>query len=191
MKCIFIIFERYMEFKIPIDLLGVLLGGVVGLLLVELWEYIKKPKIQFLGFLSSKFNSGGELIKIKFRIKGKSSPGVCQIELKWNKKNVKAKWDESPNPLENDDFEKFKPELVPSTYYQQLFLNKEYMVPVLHKKDSSELSVFSGWWYGQPNYGPNPSIKFNDNLVISISGNNLEWCKSFSVGNEILIYGTT
>ncbi len=172
-------------FKLPMDLLGALMGGIVGFVLVKLWDLYSKPKVKILGFVNTNFNCGGELIKLKFKITGKQNPGVCQLELQWCDNSVKAKWDEAPNPIKNDDCNEFKPELVPATFYQPLFLNKEYNVPIIHKENINSVekfTVFSGWWFGrEKGYGPDPSIKKCCRLKITLSGNNFEYSKEYKV----------
>lgn len=41
---------QYVEVKWPLNLLSALVGGVVGLLLVFVVEWIKKPRIRVRGF---------------------------------------------------------------------------------------------------------------------------------------------
>ncbi len=178
----FIIFSKTIfEAKLPVEILSGIFGGFIGLLLVEIWDLIKRPKVQFSGFKSTKVNFG-TLHKLNFRIHGKQHPGICQLEIQWNSKSVKAKWDETPNPLENDDLNKFKPELVPATFYQPLFLEKDYFVPIIHEDDEKQLSIFSGWWFGRKfGYGPDPKIDKKQKIVLTLSGNNFEWKKEFFI----------
>ena len=111
----------FITFELPIDILAALMGGLVGLALVRGWDWYTQPKVKFLCFVREDVNFG-TLHKLKFKIVGKQNPGICQLEIQWDGNSVKAKWDETPNPLENDRPTQFRAELVPTTFYQPLFL---------------------------------------------------------------------
>jgi len=187
-------------FRFPIDLLSAIAGGIVGLILVEIWDKIKKPKVKYKFFRWEKVNFG-YLLKIHFMLIGKQHPGICQLEIKWDNKSVLAKWDESPAPLEvveengkqvdivqDEDGDwvakKFLPHSVPATYYQPLFLNKEYAVPILYKKENgaTKFEIFSGWWFGRKEgYGPDARVTEDTKLTLILSGNNFEWREAISI----------
>ena len=132
---------------------------------------------------------------------GKQHPGICQLEIKWNNKSVLAKWDETPAPLEvveeNGEREdiikdkdgdwiakKFLPHSVPVTYYQPLFLKKEYAVPIIYKKEkaSKEFEIFSGWWFGRKEgYEPDVKVTKDTQLTLILSGNNFEWRETIKI----------
>jgi len=184
-----------MEAKLSVEILSGLFSGLIGLLLVEIWDLIKRPKVRFLGFKGIKVNFG-TLYKLNFKIYGKQHPGICQLEIKWDEKSVKANWDETPNPIKEDKIikdkdgdwvpETFLPEVVPATFYQPLFLEKDYLVPIIHKDDKGQLSIFSGWWFGRKlGYSPDPKINESQRIVLILSGNNFEWRKELKV-KEIL-----
>ena len=169
------------KFSLPIDLASALIGGIIGLILIEVWDWIRRPKVKALGVVQVNINFG-ILYKLKFKIMGKQHPGICELKIEWDNKSVNAKWDEAPNPLQNDDMNNFRSELVPATFYQPLFLNKEYTIPIIHRDKNENLSIFSGWWFGRnAGYGPNPDITEGNKITLILSGNNLEWKKSFKV----------
>lgn len=175
--------NSFIALKLPIDILGALIGGIIGLLLVLLWDWISHPKVRFLGFVHEQVNFG-TLYKLRFKITGRQNPGICQLEIQWNGNSVKAKWDEASNPLENDQLDKFRAELVPITFYQPLFLQQEYKVPIVHQENNNgqQLSVFSGWWFGKKKgYGPDPSVSMDTELTLVLSGNNFQWSKKVKV----------
>lgn len=169
----------YVKFNWPLDLVSTLAGGVVGFLLVFIIDFIKKPKLKALDFDQVKVNFG-TLYKFRFKIKGLSSPGVCRLRISWSDKNVYAKWDETPNPLEGDDLSKFRPELVPGTFDQTLFRGNEYSVPiVIENNDYRE--VFSGWWFGKDiGYGPNPQLESGFQIKLTLHGAGLSWSRSYT-----------
>ncbi|MEW5805173.1 MAG: hypothetical protein AB1721_00355 [Patescibacteria group bacterium] len=178
-----VIANSLVALKLPVDILGALAGGAVGLILVLIWDWISRPKVKFLGFISEQVNFG-TLYKLRFKITGRQNPGICQLEIRWNGNSVKAKWDETPNPLENDQMNQFRAELVPATFYQPLFLQQEYKVPIVHRENNygQQLSVFSGWWFGRNNgYDPNPSVDRDTELTLILSGNNFQWSKKVKV----------
>ena len=168
------------KFRLPIDILSAIAGGVVGLILVELWDWLRRPKIREVGFEKVNVNFG-VLYKLKFKIEGKQYPGICQLEIRWSNKSVKAKWDELPNPLQDDNIDSFRPELVPVTFYQPLFLKRKYSVPIIHKDDNERLSIFSGWWFGRDKYGPDPYVTKSTQIELVLSGNNLHWRKLYKI----------
>lgn len=186
-------FISVFSFHFPIDLLAALAGGLTGLALVEIWDRIRKPKLEYKFFKWKKVNFG-YLLKIHFKLVGKQHPGICQLEIKWNDKSVFAKWDETANPIKEDNLEKdtegdwvpekFIPEAVPSTYYQPLFLKKEYSVPLLYskQKDSQEFEIFSGWWFGRKEgYGPNIKVNKDTQMTLILSGSNFEWKETIKI----------
>jgi hypothetical protein len=62
-------------FSFPLDAMSVIAGGVVGFCLVFLVDYIKRPRVQDLGFSTADVNFG-KLYKLRFKLKGISSPGL-------------------------------------------------------------------------------------------------------------------
>ena len=167
------------EFRLPLDLLSALAGGVIGFLLVFVVDWIKKPRIRVLGFEKVSVNFG-TLYKLKFRIGGFDCPGICQLRIEWADKSTYAKWDETPNPLENDRLDSFRPELVPFTYNNLLFHGVEYAVPLVYE-DGGSREVFSGWWFGKKRgYGPNPCLPRGFNLKLTMFGGGLSWSRTYS-----------
>jgi len=124
------------------------LGGLMGLGLVCLIDFLRKPKIKFNGFQKIKVNFG-TLYKIKVKIFGHINPGLSAASIKWKDGSVYAKWDETPNPLKNDQLSNFTPEMVPQTFYQNTFCGKSYLLPILHEDENKKITVFSGWWFGR------------------------------------------
>ena len=123
----------------------------------------------------------GNLYKLKFKVKGKNSPGLSRITINWFGESVFAKWDETPNPLRNDS--EFRPELVPATYDQPLFNGQEYLVPLIIE-NNGEYEIFSGWWFGKDKgYGPSPKIDSSTKIKVTLSGAGLKWCKKFTIND--------
>ena len=161
---------------------------MVGFTLVHFVDWLWRPRVKEYTFVEEKANFG-TIYKLSFTLKGRSQPGLCALTIEWGtdkeRTSVFAKWDETPNPLEGDKLEGFRPELVPSTFYQPLFLGRPYSVPVLIKaKDSYD--VFSGWWFGKDcGYGPNPWVGRCDNLSLTLVGGKFSWTKSVTVDKII------
>ena len=138
----------YQEWNL--DWPNVIMSGLVGLGLVLFVDWFKKPKIKFIGFQKINVNFG-VLYKILIKIDGYVHPGLSRIDISWRGGSVFANWDENPNPLKNDCFDNFVPELVPQTFFQNTFCGKIYSVPILHEEsdESKKITVFSGWWFGR------------------------------------------
>ncbi|MBU1631304.1 MAG: hypothetical protein KKH49_05840, partial [Candidatus Omnitrophica bacterium] len=96
-----------------------------------------------------------------------------------------AKWDEKPNPLKRDNINEFIPELVPATFYQNLFLKRKYKVPVVVKDAENKYFVFDGWWFGKKDgYYHGKELSHSDEInVIIRGGNGLKWKQIFSLKN--------
>ncbi len=184
-------FSNFFHFDFPLDLASTIAGGLVGLFLVYLVDWLWRPKVTELGFRKEKVNFG-TLYKVGFRLKGRKEPGLCSLEIEWCGNRVFAKWDETPNPLKDDEIDKFVPERVPQTFYQPIFSKREYYVPILIEPDNTgNKEVFSGWWFGKKKgYGPDPAIKDNAKVSLTLTGSNLCWKKEFNV-SEIANRGDT
>ena len=50
--------DDYVTFKVPLDLASTLAGGVIGFLLVFFVDWVKKPRVRFLGFVPATSNGG-------------------------------------------------------------------------------------------------------------------------------------
>ncbi len=170
---------------------GALLGGFVGLGLVYLIDWLSRPKVGRFELVRDETFNLGTLYKLQFTLKGRAQPGTCALSIGWKGHSVFAKWDETPNPLENDDPTRFRPELVPSTYYQPLFLNKIYRVPVIIKSNikrnqRDEYQVFSAWWFGWARgYGSDPSLQITDQITLTLSGGTFTWSKTFPISDIV------
>lgn len=159
-------------------LVGLVISGFVSLVVVLLYEYLSKPRTIFTGFTPTDFNLSDSLYKLNFTIKGKRDPGFSEVTIEWkdhnsNLQKVFAKWDETPNPLDNKG--NFVPEMVPQTFRNLLRSGKSYSIPIL-SKDGNELSVFSGWWFARDiGYGPADGavVEMKTKLTIKISGSEL------------------
>lgn len=172
-------------FNIPLDIASAVLSGVIALLLVLLWEWLTKPRLlsRNYKFKKEKVNFG-TLYKIEFKICGLRSPGFCEFQIHWDGKMVRAKWDDLPNPVRDDNLAKFEPTLVPQTFFLPLMIGQKYTVPIVHEDDNGELTIFSGWWFGRRNnlpYGPDPKINEKTTLKLILKGNNLSWSGDFTV----------
>ncbi len=73
----------WVTFNLPLDLASTVAGGIVGFVLVFVVDWIKRPRIQFLGFSSAQANFG-KLYKFRFRLKGLSPPGVSRLRGRLN-----------------------------------------------------------------------------------------------------------
>ncbi|MEW8332898.1 MAG: hypothetical protein AB2558_20465 [Candidatus Thiodiazotropha sp.] len=179
----------FITFSFPLDALSVIAGGIVGFFLVFLVDFIKKPRVKDLGFSVEKVNFG-TLYKVRFKLKGKSTPGLTRMTISWCCNKVFAKWDEAPNPIDEDDMKKFNPVLVPSTYDQPIFCGNEYNVPIVIN-DNSKYEIFSGWWFGKnKGYGPDPSLNSSTKITLTLTGGSgLLWSKEFTI-SELLILHT-
>jgi hypothetical protein len=180
---------KYFVFNIPIDLGAAFIGGLIGLILVLLWEWLVRPRIFWFDytFIKEKVNFG-ILYKLKFKVRGLRTPGFCECQIRYCGNFVRGKWDDLPNPLRDDDLNSFEPSLVPQTFFLPLMLGQYYTIPVLHEDENEKLTVFSGWWFGRRNglpYGPDPSVNNNTEIKLIIKGNDLLWEKSLTVDDII------
>ncbi len=172
--------SNFVTFELPLDLVRTLAGGVVGLGLVYLVNWLWRPRVKFLGFTKSRANFG-TLYKLRFKLKGRSAPGFCGLQIEWSGGNILAKWDETPNPVRGDDPRQFEAALVPATFYQPLFLGREYAVPIVIEHDGRQ-EIFSGWWFGREmGYGPDPRLPDSDRVRLTILGGGLRWSREFFV----------
>jgi len=170
---------RYIVLYWPLDLVSTIGGGVVGLFLVYLVDWIRKARIKYIGFKKA-HATFGTLYKLHFIVKGRRSPGICRMQIRWDGKSVFAKWDENPNPLDRDVLGAFRAELVPSTFDQTLFNGEEYFVPVVIENGATR-KVFSGWWFGhQLGYGPDPTLREGFSIDIVLIGTDIKWSRQFS-----------
>ena len=164
---------QFFHFDFPLDLASTIAGGLVGLLLVYLVEWLWRPSVKYLGLEAVKGNPG-TFYKLRFRLAGRKDPDLCCLQVEWCGNKVFAKWDETPNPLKSDQLNEFAPERVPETYYQPLFLRQEYSVPILIKvNNQNNKEVFSGWWFGKgKGYGPDPTIEDSAKISLTLLGSN-------------------
>lgn len=163
---------------------SVLSGFIAGLVSVIVWQWFTRPTVRFLGFERVPVNFG-VLYKLRFRLGGRASPGVCGMRLEWPGGDLFAKWDETPNPLERDDPNQFRAELVPLTFYQPLFHGRDYVVPIV-VEESGGYALFSGWWFGRRfGYGPGPALRGEEQIRVTISGSGLNWSEAFPVAEII------
>jgi len=154
-----------------INWLNLLTGLLLGFFLKLITDWSRRIKIKFRGFNKTIVNFG-ELYKLRFILYGYSNPGSCSCEIITSKGKTFAKWDESPNPLENDDLDKFVPEKVPSTFFQTLYTKKEYSIPIIIKVNSTYY-IFDGWWFGKnKGYYQLPPLSSDEKITIIIRGNN-------------------
>lgn len=169
-------------------------GGVIAFMLVFIVEWLRKPKVKFLGFEYSLFNIPNGLYKIKIRICPKISvlkwftyqPGITSLEICYRDKIQFAKWDETPNPLIGDDPRQFEASMVPQTFYQILFLDRLYTVPIIHKDKEGKLTIFCGWWFGRDfGYGTAEDYNINkdEKICLILRGNNVFWKKQIKISD--------
>lgn len=135
-------------------------GASVAAAFIVGWLF--RPRVKLLGICAVPYQHGrrrGALHKIVFELTGRSSPGWCCVEISWPadpeirgadrlRERVFAKWDETAIPCENHDPSAFRPERVPTTYFQPMILHREYAVPIVFSSNQT-YDIFSGWWYGK------------------------------------------
>lgn len=182
----------------PNLLIGAIVGAIPGLLLAEGVKYLRRPKVTVLGFCRDDGVSFGPvhggLCKLRFMVTGRS-PGRTFLEIEWPKGKAFAKWDETVEPLTMPDafagYHVFRPEMVPSTYYQEIVSKREYRVPVVFDVEGGPdgadppfggPEAFSGWWYGSRiGYSPDPKLDETDVLRLTLTGAEFKWSGDFSV----------
>ena len=178
---------------------GVISGGIVSFWLQRYW----RPRVRSWCFIKTSFVpnpqvSGsrtpiGELIKLRFRVEGKTSPEFCALEITWvapghEATSVFAKWDEKPMPIEAHDMDSFRPELVPDTYFQPLIIGRVYDVPVLFCSADGQVDVFSGWWFGRKKGYKRVALEIPKNTKLTLSligGGGLERVIETSAGEML------
>jgi hypothetical protein len=174
-----------------IDVIDLLIGFILGIIasvIATYWvTWLWRPKVKDGGFKKEDFNLGGKLFKLQFTLKGRSAPGTCCLEIRWQKNKVLnkvfAKWDETPNPSTDDTPNGFQPSMVPATYYQPLIPGRGYAVPILIEQDGG-YEIYSGWWWGKnKGYGPDPKVTKGTVITITLTGNSLNWSRVLTVGD--------
>ena len=169
------------QIDLPNLLIGALFGGIVGYYLVKIIEWSHRVKLKFLGFKIEQTNFG-KLLKLRFILKGRFEPGVCCCEIITEDGHRYAKWDETPNPLKGNNLNTFVPEMVPATFYQSLYLKKEYSIPILIEYNEKRINVFNGWWFGKyEGYAGFAELGNSDSVKIIIRGNGFIWKQKFTV----------
>ncbi len=163
----------------PLDLVSTVAGGLAGLGLVYLVEWLWRPRVKVLGFRKTPSNIG-LLYKFRFKLKGRRSPGFCCLRIEWCGRSVLGKWDETPNPVDRDDPNQFRPELVPSTFFVPLLLKQEYSVPIVIEHDGKR-EIFSGWWFGRPRWGPDPAVGDGARIRLTLAGGDFQWSGEFAL----------
>ena len=159
---------------IYIALFGALLGTLVSFFVVKISDYSRKARLRFLGFEEKEVNFG-ILYKLRFVIKGYNDPGIACIRIDSKGYSTFANWDEAPNPLKKDNIKDFIPEMVPSTYFQPIFLKKEYKVPVIikEKEEDNKYFIFDGWWFGKPDgYYLGEELVESNEITLNVLGGN-------------------
>ena len=144
-------------------------GSILGFSINCIVSWYRKVKVIFTGIEITETNFG-RLFKIIFSLKGHKNPGKCICEISVGPTSTFAKWDETPNPLVGDKLGEFVAEKVPDTFYQSLYIGKEYRVPILIQ-DNQEYYIFDGWWFGkEKGYYSKPQLSKNDEIKIVIRG---------------------
>jgi hypothetical protein len=175
---------------VPNIIAGALAGGLVGFALGIVGTYfvdwLRRGRVKFLGFKRYE-TSFGILFGFRFKVIGSLDPGLCCLQIKWPSGRVFGKWDETPNPLQSDDLTQFRPEPVPATFYQPLFIDTEYSIPVIVADLNGNCDIFSGWWFGRDRgYGPNPRLPSPQSEQIRLTllgGGGLSYSKEFRVSD--------
>lgn len=174
-----------------VDVVNNLVGGVVGFLLVKIFDFFYRPRIVFGKFIKLKglFGGKGDMFKLLINIKGTNHPGLSQLKIIINEGALVcyAKWDEKPNPLIHDNIDAFVPESVPDTQYLNTYSGQNYSVPILFKDTSGKLAVFNGWWFGiNKGYAQDQVINEDSNIQFEfISQNVSAKSRKYRVGNII------
>lgn len=156
------------------------MGWILGFSLDRIIIWSRKVKVIFnrIEFAQTNF---GQLFKITFSLKGHENPGKCCCEISVGQTTTYAKWDETPNPLVNDQLGEFVAEKVPDTFYQNLYIGKEYKLPILIQ-DNQQYYIFDGWWFGKrKGYYTKPPLSENDEIKIVIRGESFSKEKVFTL----------
>lgn len=168
-------------FPSEIDGVAAGVGIVTAISVVWLVDWIKTPTIRHLGW-----RHVGDFYYFDFEIVGKvlpwwcGDPGTASVVLSWRSYSTFAKWDELPEPW-NYEKGKFVPNLVPSTFYLPVTVQKPYSLPLIRLVEG-ETWVFSGWSYGWPRYGPDPVVGPNDPICVEVrGGSSLRWRRHVTV----------
>lgn len=154
----------------------------------------------------------GDLLKFWFRLKGRTNPGTSALEISYYPTqestdptiSVFAKWDETANPeteIRRDDgsiTRVFSSDRVPATYFLPIRKDRIYTIPIIWAqppRDNPEegsiirakMLLFSGWWFDPQR--PRPisvaSVSRTGRIELILSGEGLQWQKSFSVADVI------
>lgn len=172
---------KFFRFDTAIDVPGILIGFVLGVVSPYVVDRLWRPRVRAVAFVRDAGFNLGPLYKLRFTLRGRSVPGFCCLRIEWSGGSVFAKWDEAPNPLAGDDPNRFRPELVPATFFQPLFLRRQYTVPILIEREG-RVEVFSGWWFGRPvGYGPDPAVARGETIRLTLLGGGFEWSRDFTV----------
>jgi hypothetical protein len=171
--------------------LALTVGLVVSLVanVITIWILPPRLRIEPGGWVERRHKDhDGVLYKfrfklgVRFRIRryfGTVAPGDCAIRIEWKPKGsaprqALAKWDETPNPFRDG---KFAPDMVPSSYYQPLFLDREYSVPILMREkdepNEDKWTIFSAQWFGATVAFSNPRVYPTDPVTLRIMGSGL------------------
>lgn len=133
----------------------------------------------FDGFQAVHVNFG-TLYKLKFRVEG-GDPGECCCEIFAGGDPSFAKWDETPNPLRDDQLNSFAPEMVPATFNNRVYEARPYTIPILIGVNG-QLSVFSAYWFGRhAGYYNQPPLSDQSEVRIVLRGSRLTCSRIFSV----------
>jgi hypothetical protein len=143
---------------------GIVAGGITTVWFQRIW----RPRLGGYTFVVTSFVPDrhmtgpepiGRLYKLRFRLAGRTSPEFCALEIRWEltasgeggrHQQVFGKWDDAAMPLEGHDLDRFRPELVPNTYFQPLINDRVYDIPFLFESlDRQRIDIFSGWWFGR------------------------------------------
>jgi hypothetical protein len=164
----------------PNALIGALVGWLLGFGFDRLILWSRRVKVEFKGFESVQTNFG-ILYKMRLELKGHEDPGECSCEIKINNYTTFAKWDETPNPLREDRLTEFVPEMVPTTFHQHLYVDREYYIPIIVKTGNT-IFVFDGWWFGRSaGYYKQPPIIPHSILSMSVRGSGFVWSRTFTI----------
>lgn len=161
-----------------IDWPNAIVGALVGVAFDRLVIWFRRVKVDFAGFASAQTNFG---TLYKMRLKGHEDPGDCSCEINANNYTTFANWDETPNPLRNDQLSDFVPEMVPMTFHERLHIGREYRLPLIVKVENG-LFVFDGWWFGRNvGYYNQPPLRTQNVLSVSVRGSGFVWSRTFTI----------
>jgi hypothetical protein len=166
------------------------IGVGAGLAATFLAYFTGKPRVVLLKFGQHEARFG-RLYDAEFRLTpwGWMDPGTCTLTIEWRGGSTFAKWDETPNPLNRDRLDSFRPELVPATFCAPIHARATFTVPILIEPagNTGQREIFSAWWFGKDQgYGPPPAVDDGEQVTLTLRGSaGLRWRATYTVAEIV------